>query len=574
MTILLAQAVSSAFLIDPVKPVLLLVPALVGAALTSRLTKDIRFCGLPSEKWHATMIGGTLLGLALGLLVPIFWIGWPLQIAATAAPFLLYWPKRNNAVPEKLRFVIGGEKVKAFFKSRRKTQAFAGSKLSFKDSAKKERAVPGKNDPGLAVHQATEKLLVPAIERGASRMDMVVKPDGVAAVITVDGVRSKIEAPTTEVAMQVIDNLKDLCGLDLKERRRRQNGSCWVNTTDATQTMSLMVAGSSSAQQVRVDFDLNKRMGKPVQDLGLLPAQMKLVESIVSNDEPGGVVLVAAAAGQGLTTTSLAMLARHDAFTAAVKALEKNSMHRLEGVDHQLWNPSGGVEFHTQLQSIVRRGPDVVFVDDVTDPGTGKVIASPTSSDTRFYVALPVDGVGPAITEWFRAVGDVKMAAAPLRAVVAVRMIRKLCIACRVPFQPSPEQAKRLAIPAGKAVELFRAGGKVQIKSKVEDCPLCKGTGFSGQIGVFEVVILDAEAREHLAKGDLKSAYNASRLKFKAPGMQEAALMRVREGVTSLEEVVRVFTPPAAKPAAAGAKPTAKPATPPAAGGTPPKPKA
>jgi type II secretory ATPase GspE/PulE/Tfp pilus assembly ATPase PilB-like protein len=168
--------------------------------------------------------------------------------------------------------------------------------------------------------------------------------------------------------------------------------------------------------------------------------------------------------------------------------------------------------------------------------------------------------------------GDVKMAAAPLRAVVAVRMIRKLCIACRVPFQPSPEQAKRLAIPAGKAVELFRAGGKVQIKSKVEDCPLCKGTGFSGQIGVFEVVILDAEAREHLAKGDLKSAYNASRLKFKAPGMQEAALMRVREGVTSLEEVVRVFTPPAAKPAAA--KPTAKPATPPAAGGTPPKPKA
>ena len=463
--------------------------------------------------------------------------------------------------------MIGGDKVKAFFKSRRKTQAFAGSKLSFKDSAKKERAVPGKNDPGLAVHQATEKLLVPAIERGASRMDMVVKPDGVAAVITVDGVRSKIEAPTTEVAMQVIDNLKDLCGLDLKERRRRQNGSCWVNTADATQTMSLMVAGSSSAQQVRVDFDLSKRMGKPVQDLGLLPAQMKLVESIVSNDEPGGVVLVAAAAGQGLTTTSLANV------TVTTQA-SVYSMHRIEGVDHQLWNPSGGVEFHTQLQSIVRRGPDVVFVDDVTDPGTGKVIASPTASDTRFYVALPVDGVGPAITEWFRAVGDVKMAAAPLRAVVAVRMIRKLCLACRVPFQPSPEQAKRLAIPAGKTVELFRAGGKVQIKSKVEDCPLCKGTGFSGQIGVFEVVILDAEAREHLAKGDLKSAYNASRLKFKAPGMQEAALMRVREGVTSLEEVVRVFTPPAAKAAAAGAKPTAKPATPPAAGGTPPKPKA
>ena len=84
------------------------------------------------------------------------------------------------------------------------------------------------------------------------------------------------------------------------------------------------------------------------------------------------------------------------------------------------------------------------------------------------------------------------------------------------------------------------------------------------------------EARSHLAKGDLKSAYNAARLKFRAPGMQDAALLRVREGVTSLEEVARVFAPPAAKPAA-GAKPAATAAKPAAAGAKPtqpPKPKA
>jgi type II secretory ATPase GspE/PulE/Tfp pilus assembly ATPase PilB-like protein len=244
-------------------------------------------------------------------------------------------------------------------------------------------------------------------------------------------------------------------------------------------------------------------------------------------------------------------------------------------VDHVLWQP-GTVDYHTQLQSIVRRNPDVVFVDDVTEPGTGKVIASPNSSDVRFYVALPVDGVGPAVTEWFRAVGDVQMAAAPLRAVVAQRLVRKLCLACRVGYQPSPEQAKRLGVPAGKTVELFRAGGKVQVKGKVQDCPMCRGTGFSGQVAVVEVVPLDEEARAHLAKGDLKSAYNAARLKFRAPGMQDVALLRVREGITSLEEVARVFAPPAAKPAA-GAKPAATAAKPAAAGAKPtqpPKPKA
>jgi hypothetical protein len=207
----------------------------------------------------------------------------------------------------------------------------------------------------------------------------------------------------------------------------------------------------------------------------------------------------------------------------------------------------------------VRRSPDVVLVDDVTEPGTGKVIAAPTSADVRFYACIPVEGVGPAVTEWFRAVGDVQMAAAPLRAVITLKLVRKLCLACRVPFQPSPEQAKRLGIPAGKQVELFRAGGKVQVRSKVQDCPMCRGTGFSGQIGVFEVLPLDQDARMHLAKGDLKSAYNAARLKFRAPGIQEAALLRVREGVTSLEEVARAFAPPAAKPAApaGAAKPSA-----------------
>ena len=575
--ILLAQAVSNTFLIDPVKPLLLVATALAGAALTSRLVKDIHFAGLPAAFWQGLMMTGIGAGVLAALLVPIFWIGWPLQIACTAGPMLLYWPRRNDNVAESKRFVVGGDKVRAFFKGRRKTKSFAGSRLSFKDSAKKERPIPGKKDPLLAQHQATENLLMQAIDRKASRLDVMIKPDGVTAVATVDGVRTKLEAPTSEAALLALDHLKDLAGLDVKDRRKRQTGSCWGVTADATTVLTIMAAGSSTAQQLRVDFDLAQRMGRKVDDLGFLPNQMKLLESACSTEERGGVVLVAAAPGQGLTSTALALLARHDAFTNAVKALEKNPVARVEGVDQQVWNPAGGVDYRTQLQSIVRRNPDVVLLDDLAEPGVGKVVSAPTVSDIRFYVAIPVDGVGPAITEWFRAVGDVPAAAAPLRAVVACRTVRRLCLACRVPFQPSAEQAKRLGIPAGKEIQLFRAGGKVQIKSRVESCPMCCGTGFSGQVGVHEILVIDDEARGHLAKGDLKSAYNAARMKHRSPGMQECALVRVREGVTSLEEVVRVFAPSAAKPGSAATKPASTAAKPAAAakpGTTPPKPKA
>lgn len=569
MSPLLAQAVSSVFLVNPFKAALAVLVALAGGALTSRLVKDIKFCGLPSTPWHAKMIGGTALGLLAVLLVPTFYAGFPLQVALTIAPFLLYWPKRNDAVPEKMRFVIGGAGIKAFLESRRKAQAAGGSRVLFRDSSKKDRPLPPKNEPGFAAHQAAETLVGNAIDRGATRLEIVVKADGATAATTVDGLRSKLDTPAPEATLAAIDLLKEFCGLDPKERRKRQTGACTAAVGDATVSLALMSAGSGSAVQARIDFDVAKRMGKPLEDLGLLPQQMKLLEPILAAENRGGVVLVAAAPGNGLTTTCLALLSKHDAFTNAVKAVERQLVHRVEGVDHQVWQAGGEIDYHTLLQSIVRRSPDVVFVDDISEPGTGKVIAAPTSSDVRFYAAIPVDGVGAAITEWFRAVGDVRQAATPLKAVVAERLVRKLCLACRVGYQPSPEQAKRLAIPAGKAVELFRAGGKVQVKSKVQDCPMCRGTGFSGQIGVFEVVPLDEEARGHLAKGDLKSAYNAARLKFRAPGLQESALVRVREGVTSLEEVARVFAPPAAKPAAgapaAGAKPAAAPTAKPAA---------
>ena len=90
MSPLLAQAVSSVFLVNPIKAGLAFAVAAAGGALTSRLVKDIQFCGLPSGPWHAKMIGGTALGLLAVLLVPTFYAGFPLQLALTAAPFLLY----------------------------------------------------------------------------------------------------------------------------------------------------------------------------------------------------------------------------------------------------------------------------------------------------------------------------------------------------------------------------------------------------------------------------------------------------------------------------------------------------
>ena len=572
MFFFLAQNVSSEFLLDPIKPLFIFATTLLACALVSKLVADVRLCGLPSHKWHGIFIGGLAAGFFAGILIPTFWASWPAQIIFTAAPLCWYWKVRNAAVPDKMKFIIGGDKVRAYFKKRGTSKSLAGARLSFKDSNKKDRANPGKNDAILAAFQAADSLLGGALQRRASRVDLVVKTDGVTAAITVDGLRSKVDAATSEITMAMIDFLKDLCGLDVKERRKRQSGSCWVVDQETLIPLALSIAGSSTGQQMRIDFDRAKSMGRTLDQVGFLPAQDKAIKDLADPMSRGGVVLVSAPVGQGLTSTCLALITGHDPFTAAVKTLEKNLAHRLDGVDHQVWNPAqGSVDYVSQLQSIIRRGPDVIYADDLSEAGVGKLIAAPNNSEIRFYVALPVDGVAAAITEWFKAVGDVKLAATPLRMVVAQKLCRKLCSACRVPYQPSAEQAKKLGISASKPVEIFKSSGKVQTKNKIIDCPMCNGTGFLGQIIISEVFIVDDEARGFLAKGDLKSAYNSSRMKHKLPGLQESALLRVRDGTTSIEEVIRVLSPAAkpaaptpAQPAATSApkpSPTSKPST-------------
>jgi type II secretory ATPase GspE/PulE/Tfp pilus assembly ATPase PilB-like protein len=124
-----------------------------------------------------------------------------------------------------------------------------------------------------------------------------------------------------------------------------------------------------------------------------------------------------------------------------------------------------------------------------------------------------------------------------------------------------------LAIPAGKQVQLYKQSGKVLVKDQPVDCPTCKGSGFLGSFGVLEVLPFDDAARAILATGDVKGAYLQARRTFKCPSIQDSALIKVRAGETSFDEVKRVFAPPAAAAAAAAAAPAA--ATKPAAAAKP-----
>ena len=299
-------------------------------------------------------------------------------------------------------------------------------------------------------------------------------------------------------------------------------------------------------------------MSRDYSELGFIKQQLEILNPLTEAENRNGTILVATAPGQGLTSTLYGILTSHDAYTTNIKTLERDVQRNIDGIDHVEFDSNNpALDFGTHTRSIIRRGPDILMVSDLQDPAAAEVIASSSQKNLLNIIGVQTkSGVAGAITDWFRAVGDLKSAATPLKAVITCKLIRKLCPECKQAYTPAPEQLKKLGIPSGKQEQLFRASGRIQIKNKVEECPVCRGTGYFGTTGVYEVMPVDREGRKQLAKGDLKSAYVHARRTLRMPTMQEVAILKAREGLTSIEEVARISATPqkrAAKPAAASA---------------------
>ena len=580
MTTALLAVGDAAILLNPVTPVLTLAAyAPYAWLISSKIEKDATAFNLNKGGFgwiNPALMAGGIIAVAVGLLVPF--AGWLVTLLIEAGILVGYWKWRDKQVPAGKQFRLSMiSKLKERAEERKAQKNAAAANLVFLVGRGEKAKVPGKDDPLLEVHQAAERVLGEAIAARASRTQVQSLQGSVGVVDVVDAMPVKRDALTAELGGKVMDYIKKHAGLDVNERRRRQVGKVTVQTSLGSKELTITTSGSTTGQSMRIDFNRDEQLKRDFADLGFTKQHLALLEP--TRDLPGreGIILLCAPTGFGLTTMAYAMLSRHDAFTSSVKTLERSVDLRLDGVDQLQFDSTSQSDFATTLRSIIRRGPDVVFASDVADPGTAKVISDASGNQVLTYVGLPVDGVQLALAHWIKAVGSAGDAARGLKAVVSQRLLRVPCPACKIMGPCSADQAKRLGLPAGKTIELARASGKVLAKNgREEACEVCRGTGYFGLTGIHEVMPIDDEARKLLSRNDIAGAYQHARRNLRMMLMQESALMAVRDGRTTVEDVARAFaavkpaTPAAgAKPAApaAGAKPatatgTAKPASP------------
>jgi len=549
MTYFIADAIS---LLSIHKPILFGVFVGLWAYVVGYLDKDAQFFFLKRQMWNAIHLSVGTLAWFLVLIIPLFWVGVPLALVMIIGTLIGYHFYRNTEVKPKDRWRLSLDSFRARWDDAQAQRQQAIATVIIKDQDGQPVEIPTGEDPLVPVYEALSNLLDFALPRRADRIDMVADANHTTLSVYIDGVKYPQTKLDPRVGLGLIDFLKKHAGMDVENRRKKQTGQLNLIIAElGKQKLELTSIGSTKDMNLNIVINPKNRTSIKFEKLGFLDVQKTPL--IPSLDDNFRSVLVVCPPGHGMTSTLHSIVERHDPYTQNIMTLEHEVTHEMEGVTHnkvQLGTDAPPVS--QQLRTILLREPRVVLIGNLTDGDTAKLIPEHVL-DMRFYVGIRQTDAFTALRAWIQAIGDKGKAAQSLNCIIAQRLVRKLCLTCREPYQPDANMLKKLNFSTDNVQEFYKHSGQVLVKDEPQPCPHCMGLGYFGRVGIFEVMVFDDESRDMVAAGQLDKLRSHMR-KNKMYYLQEAALTRVVEGVTSISEITRVLVSnnPAKKTASKG----------------------
>jgi len=265
-----------------------------------------------------------------------------------------------------------------------------------------------------------------------------------------------------------------------------------------------------------------------LEELGVAPALLAGVAALAAR--PHGMLLVTGPTGSGKTTTLYACLQRRDTAAEKVITVEDPVEYQLAGVTQVPVHRQAGVTVGAALRSILRQDPDVVMVGEMRDQETAEIAVQAAMTGHLVFSTLHTnDAVGAIPRLLDLGVADY-LVAATVEGVLAQRLVRRICDACRVAYEPSPESAALLAgRPVGRGRRTRGAG-----------CPACRGTGYRGRAGLFELLVMTDALKDAVTARAPRAELRALALAGGMVPLARDGWAKVEAGVTTVEEVLRV----------------------------------
>ena len=340
-----------------------------------------------------------------------------------------------------------------------------------------------------------------------------------------DGVLRTVLSPSIHIAPLVVSRIKVMARLDIAEKRLPQDGRMTVKLGGRSIDLRVSTMPTSYGERVVLRL-LDKNAGQlSVDDLGMQQGTKERMSSLI--ERPHGIILVTGPTGSGKTTTLYAALQQMDRQQRNIMTVEDPVEYDLPGVSQTQINLRAGMTFARGLRAILRQDPDVILIGEIRDKETAEIATQASLTGHLVLSTLHTNTAAGAVTRLQDLGVDSFLLSSTLRGVLAQRLVRKLCDHCKQPVAADVLVRDKLGITEDHPI--YAPNG----------CDHCNHTGFDGRQGLFELVLLN-EQMQRLVHDQAGEFELEQCIRAQVPSMVEAGYELVRQGKTTIEEVLRV----------------------------------
>lgn len=520
------------------------------------VNRDIHERRLSYAFWNSLVVFPFLIAMILLWILPSFWIGFPLMFLAYVVPLVVYIAKRNPLVMDDEK-VMTGRHFKSLFAG---ALSPVGVKVKVDKDDPREAGPPINIIPGgvgserderanlLRARQAigyapVRRLFGEAIAHRAELVAVELLPSQTEIRLQIDGVWHPFEPEDVATGASMADVLKLISGLDCDEHVARQTGRCGVEFSNKRHDCEITTEMAKTGERAVIRFVTLAPPFESLAQLGMRDKMQAVLKEALGAKQ--GVVLFSSLPKHGMTTTIDVALQSTDRLMREVYAIEpaEKPEHHIENVQvvkYELGKQQA--PFHV-LPALLRKYPDAIVCRDWSDVESATQLCQLGGSDKLIIGSIAAkDGLESLLRVLMLKVPQ-KVFAQSIKVAVGQRLLRKLCTACKQAYIPTAEELKAFGIPEGRVKELYRVPVPDPTKKKrdQEPCEQCEGIGYFGRTAVFEMVVVDDAMRRVLVEQPKMEALRAAARAAKTRSLLEEAVVLAAGGVTSLEEITRVF---------------------------------
>ncbi|MCG8592676.1 MAG: GspE/PulE family protein [Proteobacteria bacterium] len=372
-----------------------------------------------------------------------------------------------------------------------------------------------------------------AIERNASDIHIEPMKDRIRVRFREDGVLIPFRELPKDVAAPVCSRIKVLCGADIAERRRHQDGRLFYEAGSHQLDMRVSFYATIHGEKIVLRLLNRQQTLLSLAEVGMAP---RMLERFIDGalERPSGVVIVTGPTGSGKTTTLYSAIQHINSPETSIITAEDPVEYVIDGVAQCSINPGIGLGFEETLRHIVRQDPDVIVIGEIRDPFSAETAIQAALTGHKVITTFHTEDTIGGLLRLLNMDIEAFMVSSTVVSVVAQRLLRRVCPDCTRPYKPTASDLRRL----GYSDDAF--GGHEMAVGR--GCGTCRYTGYHGRVAIFELLVLEEEVRDAIL--NRRTSHEIRRVSREASGLVsllEEGIVKAARGLTTVDEIVRML---------------------------------